>query len=120
MTSIDQLLSVPVLCFVSSVISSFQVPCTCFPSTADRFPSGRNVPVNGAVPRVIDVVASSSRTVFVKFLTLGGADIGEQLDPRAVGGDEEHVQVWVAGVLDVHLHVEIPDDEGIGHSDLRT
>ena len=40
------------------------------PSTAESNPSGLNDPVNGAVPAVIDVAASSSSVVLVKFCPL--------------------------------------------------
>ena len=50
---------------VSSVISSVQLPFAGCPFSVARDPSGLYVPVNGAVPAVIEVVAASSNQVFV-------------------------------------------------------
>ncbi len=42
------------------------------------------------------------------------ADVGEQLDACAVGGDEEHVEIVVVRVGDGKLDVEVGDDQRLG------
>jgi hypothetical protein len=44
---------------------SVQVPLAALPSSVARLPSGRKLPVKGALPLVIEVAASSSRRVLV-------------------------------------------------------
>src|SRR5215218_825761 len=67
---IDQLLSVPVSRLASSVTSNFHVPLAFVVFNADSGVSGRNEPVKGAVPVVIDVGAVSSKTVLMKLSAL--------------------------------------------------
>jgi hypothetical protein len=64
-TTIDQKLTVPVSSAALSTTKSFHVPLTGAPSRLASRCSGLNVPVKGAVPSTIDVVASSSKTVLV-------------------------------------------------------
>ncbi len=58
--------SVPVSPLAVSVIRNVQVPAAFLPSKAVSTCSGRNDPVNGGVPAVIEIAASSSKTVLMK------------------------------------------------------
>ena len=52
-------------------------------------------------------------------MVAGAAHVGEQLDPRAVGGNQEHIQVLVAGVSHIDGHIDIGRDVRVGHTDRR-
>src|SRR5262245_21610281 len=63
-TCSDQFKSVPVFLRARSSILSVQVPAILVPShTANEPDCGLKIPLNGAVPAVIDRVASSSKIV---------------------------------------------------------
>ncbi len=63
----DQELRNPLLSGATSWTTIVQLPAALWPSKAPRACSGRKLPVKGADPVVIEVVASSSMIVPVKF-----------------------------------------------------